>query len=190
MLLCLTVPWSVAKRRYSGDGPHCGRERWEVKELSDDRARDVDFTPKKRTIAELLTLERVVPRHSEPRRDDEMQTFRVRCAIIKYKLEDDGDLHLVIQDPGNPSAHMVAEIPDPTCPDAIAGGHAAQFNAARDMLFELFAEHPPRPRMQSVDPPPIVEITGVGFYDFPHGQTGMAPNNLELHPVLLLKVAH
>ena len=27
-------------------------------------------------------------------------------------------------------------------------------------------------------------ITGVGFFDFLHGQTGVAPNAIELHPVL------
>jgi hypothetical protein len=27
-------------------------------------------------------------------------------------------------------------------------------------------------------------ITGVAFYDFLHGQTGVAPNGIELHPVL------
>jgi hypothetical protein len=29
-----------------------------------------------------------------------------------------------------------------------------------------------------------VQITGVGFFDFPHGQHGAAPNVIELHPVL------
>jgi hypothetical protein len=27
-------------------------------------------------------------------------------------------------------------------------------------------------------------ITGVAFFDFPHGQTGVAPNAIELHPIL------
>jgi hypothetical protein len=27
-------------------------------------------------------------------------------------------------------------------------------------------------------------ITGVAFFDFKHGQTGVAPNAIELHPVL------
>jgi hypothetical protein len=27
-------------------------------------------------------------------------------------------------------------------------------------------------------------VTGVGFFDIPHGQTGVAPNAVELHPVL------
>jgi len=33
----------------------------------------------------------------------------------------------------------------------------------------------------------IATITGVGFFDFDHGQTGVAPNAIELHPVLAFK---
>jgi hypothetical protein len=29
-----------------------------------------------------------------------------------------------------------------------------------------------------------VRITGVGFFDYIHGQHGVAPNGVELHPVL------
>ena len=32
--------------------------------------------------------------------------------------------------------------------------------------------------------PTKVRITGVGFFDHSHGQTGGAPNSIELHPVL------
>jgi hypothetical protein len=32
-------------------------------------------------------------------------------------------------------------------------------------------------------------ITGVGFFDYQHGQTGVAPNAIELHPVLGFKGA-
>lgn len=28
------------------------------------------------------------------------------------------------------------------------------------------------------------KVTGVAFFDFDHGQTGIAPNAIELHPVL------
>ena len=31
---------------------------------------------------------------------------------------------------------------------------------------------------------PWVRVTGVGFFDFAHGQRGAAPNEIELHPVL------
>jgi hypothetical protein len=29
-------------------------------------------------------------------------------------------------------------------------------------------------------------VTGVAFVDFDHGQTGVAPNAIELHPILAL----
>jgi len=28
-------------------------------------------------------------------------------------------------------------------------------------------------------------VTGVAFFDFLHGQTGVAPNGIELHPILV-----
>ena len=32
-----------------------------------------------------------------------------------------------------------------------------------------------------------IEITGVGFFDFEHSQCGVAPNAIELHPVLAVR---
>ena len=37
-------------------------------------------------------------------------------------------------------------------------------------------------------PPLTVVVTGVGFFDFLHGQAGAAPNGIELHPVLKVEV--
>jgi hypothetical protein len=37
-------------------------------------------------------------------------------------------------------------------------------------------------KMKHVSVP--VTVVGVGFFDFIHGQTGVAPNGIELHPVL------
>jgi hypothetical protein len=33
----------------------------------------------------------------------------------------------------------------------------------------------------------LVEITGIGFFDRPHGQIGRAPNNFEIHPILAIR---
>ncbi len=32
--------------------------------------------------------------------------------------------------------------------------------------------------------PPKALVAGVAFFDFQHGQTGVAPNAIELHPIL------
>jgi hypothetical protein len=29
-----------------------------------------------------------------------------------------------------------------------------------------------------------ISLVGAGFFDVPHGQTGVAPNAIEIHPVL------
>jgi hypothetical protein len=34
----------------------------------------------------------------------------------------------------------------------------------------------------------VVRISGVGFWDFPHGQTGAARSYAELHPVTALRL--
>ena len=36
--------------------------------------------------------------------------------------------------------------------------------------------------------PVTIIVTGVGFFDFLHGQTGAAPNGIELHPVLKIEL--
>jgi hypothetical protein len=58
--------------------------------------------------------------------------------------------------------------------------------APAGMRFET-----PPPGSQAVQPlfatsitPTAVRLTGVGFFDRAHGQTGAAPNVIELHPVL------
>ncbi len=32
--------------------------------------------------------------------------------------------------------------------------------------------------------PALRQITGIGFFDFLHGQAGVAPNGIEIHPIL------
>jgi hypothetical protein len=37
------------------------------------------------------------------------------------------------------------------------------------------------------DAPILLRVTGVGFFDYDHGQIGAAPNVIELHPVLRIE---
>jgi hypothetical protein len=93
-----------------------------------------------------------------------------------YKLEDDVDYHIVLQDPvGNT---MVTEIPSPAC-----DGTTSPFDAAVAAVRAKFDAHfTATPTFQNANLP--VQMKGVGFFDFIHGQTGVAPNGIELHPIL------
>ena len=158
-------------------GVYCGTERWTVKTLSDAAHNKVDFKPKEATISWLISQERPYPSPPDQRIGPiEMQTYKVRARLITYKPEEDGDLHIVIADVEDPSKTMIAEIPSTDCAGAYASGHVEEFRKARAVIIGL-----------SDQVPRVVVVTGVGFFDFLHGQTGAAPNGIELHPVLKIE---
>jgi hypothetical protein len=74
---------------------------------------------------------------------------------------------------------MIAEIPLPACVSPGPGPLRAGIATARQ---ECEARYQPGPSIQQVNVP--VTVTGVGFFDFLHGQYGVTPNGIELHPVL------
>lgn len=160
-------------------GVYCGAERWSVKTLSDADRDNVHFAPKQVTVGWLASQK--PPAHLPADRrvgPIETQTYKVRGLFVGYKLEEDEDLHVVVADVADPSKTMIVEIPSPDCAGACTSGHAEGFRKARAVIMGL-----PEP----VSPVTIV-VTGVGFFDFLHGQTGAAPNGIELHPVLKIEL--
>ena len=160
----------------------CGVERWPVKTLSDKRVKLVKFRPHKTSIAKLRS--RVAPDvgTSTPRiKGAETRTFRVRAQLIEFKSEDDRDVHLVIGWPADPSKTMIVEFPDTTCPGARKSPKKGKMAKARRAL-ETACGIPPSSSFAHLTG--TATVTGVGFFDILHGQTGVAPNGIELHPVL------
>ena len=194
MIAALTVLVSHTAHAQQCD-QHCGTERWAIKTLTDARASQVDTAPQIATVAQLRQLR--VPA-SVPRRRGkpqlppgdriepvELTTYRVDAVLIGWKLETDEDFHLVIATPGRRAQTMIAEVPSPTCPELCSTGRAAQFAALRQRIIDQLGQ--PRARFRRLPHPLPVRVTGVGFFDFKHGQTGVAPNAIELHPVLDLE---
>jgi hypothetical protein len=169
-----------------GCGIHCGTERWSVKTLADADAASVNFYPRPSTVAWLTSQ----PAPSSLPEDSriaplEFQAFTVRALLVGYKEEDDRDFHLLLADPSDPSATMIAEIPSAECSAACSSRYAGEFESARRELEARFGR--PENRFQSPRGSVIVDITGVAFFDFFHRQRGVAPNAIELHPVLTLR---
>jgi len=96
--------------------------------------------------------------------------------LTLYKLEDDVDYHIILQDANG--ATLITEIPCPCCVAGSSPFTAGVANARAKFDARLTATT----FFQSVSIP--VRVTGVGFFDFIHGQTGVAPNGIELHPLL------
>ncbi len=159
--------------------PHCtDRKRWDVKTLTDAATNNISFTYADTSISSLINIQpQVTVNNTTPRFGIEFRTYKILCRIREYKLSSDGDYHLVMEDINDPSKTMIGEIPDPNCGAVQNSSHIAEINLARK-TFENFVE------VTSQVKPGIYIIQGVAFYDQVHGQLGVAPNGIEIHPIL------
>lgn len=169
---------SVSQRDVEAVVGHCGVERWAVKTLSDARAGQVSMEPK---IVDVLDLRALAAPQTitgaTMRLDAETVTYAVTAHLIAAKIEADSDIHLVIADTRNDSATMIVEFPDPSC----VATNRPEIGAARAAFLGACGPVDAQ-RWKTLDGD--ATITGVLFFDEPHGQTGVAPNAAELHPVV------
>lgn len=172
-LLCLA---------FAAQGFACGRERWPVKVGDDPDAQAVDLAhPVAATIAVLDQLAAPAVRHQDARVAPVEDTVYVLTAtLFAYKLESDGDYHLALRDHAGHT--LIAEIPNPACV-AARSPFKADIESARK-AFDAHFKAEKRFRRSTA----TVTLKGVGFFDFDHHQKGVAPNAIELHPVLDIRV--
>jgi hypothetical protein len=158
----------------------CGTERWPEKTLSDPFASKVRLTPRPETVETLRHLPRVVGIGGQRGLGTERTTFRVKARLVGIKQEPDSDFHLVIADLVTGKT-MIAEFPSQACDRGAKPTLRARMQKARVAVVDACGFAPDASYRHLSG---IATITGVGFFDFPHNQTGHAPNDLELHPVL------
>jgi hypothetical protein len=160
----------------------CGEERWAVKTLSDPREKLVNFKPKNTSVGRLGKKPAPHVGSSTPRiKGVETTTWRVKARLVEMKLEDDRDIHLVIAVPSAPAKTMIVEFPDTTCNGAASSPKKGAMGRARSSIIAACGQPSSN---HFTDLSGRATVTGVGFFDIPHGQTGIAPNAIELHPVL------
>lgn len=164
----------------------CGVERWAVKTFADSDAARVNLTPVAATVASLNGIP--APSRAEldakpnGRFPAELSTYRVEGYLIGFKREADEDFHIVIKDLSGPST-MVVEIPWGSCVPKALQNDSVILQAAWETRFGKVTS-----KFKDVHQHKIkVEIIGVGFFDFIHGQTGVAKNGFELHRVISWK---
>ena len=170
----------------------CVRERWPVKIGTDRDARNVAASPQVTTIAQLRSIAAPARPNSRPKTrfaPTELTTFQIKGILRVIKKETDQDYHLVITDPINPRVTMIVESPHPTC----ASGsqfldNITSVRAMLDRTLQLDRVFSRENRRSELSMP--VTVTGVGFFDVLHGQEGVAPNGIELHPILMIDFQH
>jgi hypothetical protein len=154
--LALTSRSSNARPSYA----LCGAEGWTVKTLKDRPA----LVPAKLVTVRYLVTRRAPAFLPARRLAFERRVFTVFAAVTLVRPEADGDFRVLLQDRG----FHIAEAPMPSC---TAGANPAMRHA-----IAVARSHVRLCRR--------AKVTGVAFFDFKRGQTGVAPNAMELHPIL------
>jgi hypothetical protein len=172
--------------------PTCGVERWLVKVGTDADAGLINLANPVRTTISQLTGLTAPPDPPGPPDNNRIQptettVFVLNATMNVYKKEDDVDYHIVLQDQAVPPHTLIAEIPSPACVLAstptgrvLVNGVLSQGIANARTKFD--ARLTAQTFFQTANLP--VQVKGVAFFDFIHGQTGVAPNGIELHPLL------
>lgn len=163
-----------------------------MKTLSDHAAASVNFSPLPSTVSALVNSGAPDESSDTERLDHfETQAFSIKAKLVGFKSETgpkgDQDFHIVIQDLHTDET-MIVEIPDSKCDGVCNSVKRSEIEKARADFLAAFPTNAPTPTFVVLDDPkPVVTVTGVGLYDFSHGQTGLAKNCLELHPVLAIE---
>jgi hypothetical protein len=160
----------------------CGVWRWPVKTLSDNAASKVDYAPRATSVKHLRTLTAPSSLSSDtPRiKPVEFRTYKVRAQLVGAVVEDDHDIHLAIAVPGARKKTMIAEFPHRLCNGVRTSHKRAAMKRARNAFTNACGSV----GTSWVDLKGKAILSGVGFWDEIHGQTGVAPNGIEIHPVL------
>jgi hypothetical protein len=156
-------------------GPaYCQGYRWDVKTGQDPEAGQINVASVTPTAVDFLTnipAELVLP-------DDfrlaptELTQYQITATIVGVEHEADGDYHVRLTDGSSPN-QMVTELPDPACIPP-ADPFALSIAQARSALVANLAT-----AVGST-----VAIRGPGFFDSNKEVSNVAPNKIELHPVL------
>src|SRR6185503_10148790 len=109
----------------------------------------------------------------------ETTVWTINATLREFVRAFDSDYHMVIVDSAGRT--MIVEIPAPNCvgPGSPFATGIARARAQFDAVFTSGSQ------FQIANVP--VQITGVGFFDYFEGQQGIAPNGIELHPVIDIK---
>jgi hypothetical protein len=159
--LAMTTGLLLAPRGRATNTYACGVERWAVKTLQDRPY----LLPNLLTTVKYLDTRSSPPYLPSTRLPFERHVFTVIAGVTFVREEADSDYHFILQEHG---WHMIGETPAAYCDRGAKPLYRREMAQAR----------------RSARTCGRARVTGVAFFDFDHGQDGVAPNAIELHPLL------
>jgi len=182
MIVTTFSPAPVAARAtFTCDATHPNNEfRWPIKSLSDPDNRAVDFHPIRTRVARLRSYHRpsVQVRDGTARLPKEQHAYTVRARVVRAKLENDGDVILVVAVPRHVRRTIVLEFGNPRCV-------ADPFKRRRiGLARRAMLRNCGRLGTDFIALRGQTHIRGVGYWDRAASEPYAAPNAFQLWPVL------
>jgi len=150
-----------------------------VKVLIDPDADKVRIDSPQRSTIEALQALTSTYADTSPRSPAEEQVFAIEGWLVGYALEADSDLHAVISN--DAGGTIIVEFPHPDC---MQGSRVLKQATEARAKFRHLVHAQMTTHYVQVPRQIRVRVTGILFFDRLHGQIGVAPNGVELHPVL------
>jgi hypothetical protein len=123
-------------------------------------------------VAKLRTLPVVRGLNETRGRGAESITYEIHARLVAAKIEQDSDIHLIVADPST-RGQMIVEFPHPSCALKASRSFRTRMSRARNAFLRACGI-PSDSDFTSLQG--TATIRGVGFFDFIHGQRGVAPN--------------
>lgn len=183
------VSCSSPSTGWAMNGSACGTWRWAVKTGTDDDVGQIDLTPQVTTIAALRALPTSAGGYCS-RTTIEATTYELKDVHLKFEhLEADSDYHVIASDASGNT--MIVEVPYPGCVGHDACKGVSTTPLLCDITHARAAVDAKNPGATSYADLGTGTVIGVGFFDTDElmnspQPTGMAPNGIELHPVLAI----
>jgi len=164
----------------------CPVERGQVKLLFDPKAEEVfKATASDSTLNALVRLkpptraELIQAGNTRLPLELSIKHVKIQAMVVGHKKETDSDIHIVLADPAAPTVTMIAEIPSPDC---VPINYRDYFAVLQAHFTTDFGR--PKATFTKLATPVHIIADGIFFFDYLHGQTGVALNGAELHPLL------
>jgi hypothetical protein len=176
-VLACALALSLACTGCVGPGLCVHGYNWPYKIGKDPDVAKVSLVPVPTTIDALLALPHQ-ERTDEIRRfaPVELTTYELRDVTLKsFQRAPDGDVHMVLADEHGHT--MIAEAAPPFCTDDDSPWKA-RITAVRKVVDDEI------PMAMMGWHKRTVSLAGPAYFDTIHGQFGVAPNGIEIHPLL------
>jgi hypothetical protein len=156
--------------------------------LADPGAIRVHFflSPANRTVSQLVGSPIAQGGQSTRHVGTESTVYRIQVKLLAAKVEDDSDIHLEVADPAT-GRTMIGELPAYGCTRGASAENRKRMEQARAAFLKACRD-PGSDNFTVYSRQTTATITGVRFFDFNHGQRGVARNAIELHPVTAITI--